>query len=70
MTSTRPISSLKYAITIGIAAAIGASAASPSWAATSWSSNVSETGWQSDLVNRPGCWTENGHDNWFPCQVH
>ena len=67
MTSTRP--SLKRTIAIGVGAAIAASAASPSLALTGRSTIATETGRQSDLVNRPGCWTESGYDGRFPCEV-
>jgi hypothetical protein len=39
------------------------------WTAPSRTDNASVTGYQSDLVNRPGCWTENGYDREFPCPV-
>ena len=51
-TSTRRVPFTR-AIAIGIAVTI---AAGPCWAAVI-SSNTSETGWQGELVNRPGCWT-------------
>ncbi len=69
MTASPRYASSFTAIAIGIVAAIGAAAASPSWAATGRSANASETGRQTDLVNRPGCWTESGYDGRFPCEL-
>ena len=39
------------------------------WTAPSRTDNAGVTGYQSELVNRPGCWTENGYDREFPCPV-
>ncbi len=68
-TSTRQTSSLKRGMAIGIATAIAASAPTPAWGAASRSNSATETGRQSDLVNRPGCWSESGYDNRIPCEV-
>jgi hypothetical protein len=68
MTTSTRRASFKRTIAIGIAAAIGAGSAGPCWAAVP-SNNAAETGWQSELVNRPGCWTEGGYDNRFACQT-
>ena len=62
MTSTRSFS--KWAIAIGICAA---GAASPAWALAGRSRTPTETGWQGDLVNQPGCWIESGYDGRYPC---
>jgi hypothetical protein len=66
--STRRASSLRQAAAIGIAAMIAAGAASPCRAAAS-PPNATETGWQNDLVNRPGCWTEGGYDGRYSCDI-
>ena len=63
MTSTRSFS--KCAIAMVICAA---SAASPAWALAGRSITAAETGWQSELVNQPGCWIESGYDGRFPCK--
>jgi len=68
MTASPRYASSFTAIAIGIVGAIGAAAASPSWAATS-SGSAAETGRQSELVNRPGCWTESGYDGRYPCEL-
>jgi hypothetical protein len=62
MTSTRSFS--KCAI---VMATCAASAASPAWALAGRSSTATETGWQGELVNQPGCWIESGYDGRFPC---
>jgi hypothetical protein len=69
MTTSTRRASFKRAIAIGIAAAIGAGTAGPCWAAVIPSNNSAETGWQSELVNRPGCWNEGGYDNRIACQT-
>ena len=75
MTSRQSVSCAKHAIAIGLAAALvaaaalAASAVSPAGAATRWANDASETGRQSDLVNRPGCWVETRNENRFPCDV-
>jgi hypothetical protein len=63
------VSASKHALTIGIAAAILASAVPTIWTVPSRTDNASVTGRQGDLVNRPGCWTENGYEREFPCPV-
>jgi hypothetical protein len=68
MTTSTQRASFKCAIAINIAAAIGVGTARPCWAAV-LSNNTAETGWQSELVNRPGCWIEGGYDNRFPCRT-
>ena len=65
--SARRASSLRYAIVI--AAAVAAGMASPCRAAASPPINAAETGWQSELVNRPGCWTEGGYDTRYSCDI-
>jgi len=65
-TSTRRVSFTR-AIAIGIAATIAAGTAGPCWAAVIPSNNSGETGWQGELVNRPGCWTG---ENRFPCDTY
>jgi hypothetical protein len=69
MTTSTRRASFKRAIAIGIAAAIAAGTAGPCWAAVTPSNNAAETGWQGELVNKPGCWTEGGYDNRFPCEM-
>ena len=66
-TSTRRASSFRHAIAIGIVVIITAGSTSLCSAATS--ASATETGWQSELVNKPGCWTEGGYDNRFPCEM-
>jgi hypothetical protein len=66
--TTRRAFSLRHAAAIGIAAAIMAGTAS-AWSVASPPAHASETGWQGELVNRPGCWTEGGYDNRYPCQA-
>ncbi len=68
MTTSTRRASFKRAIAIGIAAAIAAGMAGPCWAAAT-PSKAAETGWQSELVNKPGCWTEGGYDSRFACQT-
>jgi hypothetical protein len=58
MTTSTRRASFTGAITIGIAAAIAADTAGPCWTAVFPSNNAAETGWQGELVNRPGCWIE------------
>jgi hypothetical protein len=67
--SARRASSLRHATAMIIAAAIAAGTASPCWAATSPPANATETGWQNELVNRPGCWTEGGYDTRYSCDI-
>lgn len=67
--SARRASSLRHAAAMVIAAAIAAGAASPCRAASSPPINATETGWQNELVNRPGCWAESGYDTRYSCDV-
>ena len=62
-------SASKHAFTIGVAAAILASAVPTIWTVSARTDNASVTGHQGVLVNQPGCWTENGYDREFPCPV-
>jgi hypothetical protein len=63
------ISASKRAIVTGIAAAILVATAPVIWTVPGRTDNAAVTGHQGDLVNRPGCWTENGYDREFPCPV-
>ena len=54
-------SASKHALTIGVAAAILASAVPTIWTVPARTDNTSVTGHQGVLVNQPGCWTENGY---------
>lgn len=67
--SARRPSSLRHATALGIAATIAAATASPCWAAASPPTHATETGWQGELVNRPGCWTEGGYDGRYSCDM-
>jgi hypothetical protein len=69
MISTRRASSLRHAAAIAITATVVAGTASACSAAASSPLNVSVTGWQDELVNRPGCWTEGRYDNRYPCDA-
>jgi hypothetical protein len=60
---------LRHAIALGIAAAIAGGIADACRAAAHPPANVSETGWQGELVNRPGCWSPAGHDNPHTCEA-
>ncbi len=62
-------SALKHVLTIGVAATILASAEPTVWTVPGRTDNASVRGHQGDLVNQPGCWTENGYDREFPCPV-
>jgi hypothetical protein len=62
-------SALKHTLTIGVAVAILASAVPTVWTVPARTDNAGGTGHQGDLVNQPGCWTENGYDREFPCPV-
>ena len=63
------VSASKHALTIGVAAAILASAMPAIWTVPARTDNASVTGHQGVLVNQAGCWTENGYDREFPCPV-
>ena len=62
-------SASKHALTIGVAAAILASAVPTIWTVPARTDNASVTGHQGVLVNQPGCWTENGYEREVPCAV-
>jgi hypothetical protein len=62
-------SASKHALMAGIAALVLASAVPALWTAPGRTDNASVTGRQGDLVNHPGCWTENGYDSEVPCAV-
>jgi hypothetical protein len=62
-------SASKHALTIGVAAAILASAEPTIWTVPNRTDNASVTGHQGVLVNQPGCWTENGYEREVPCAV-
>jgi len=62
-------SALKHALMAGTMV-IALVAATPTiWTAPARTDNASVTGHQGDLVNQPGCWTENGYDREDPCAV-
>jgi hypothetical protein len=63
------VSTSKHALMSGIAAAILAATAPVIWTVPSRTDNATVTGRQGDLVNRPGCWTENDYDREVPCSV-
>ncbi|HXW27150.1 MAG TPA: hypothetical protein VEK73_20565 [Xanthobacteraceae bacterium] len=56
------------ATALGIAAAIAAPCAG-GWAAARPPAQTSETGAPTDLVNRPGCWSEAGADLRHSCEA-
>ena len=58
-------SASKCALIIGFALA----AAPAFWTAPARTDNASVTGYQGYLINRPGCWSENGYDGQLPCPV-
>jgi hypothetical protein len=62
-------SASKHALTIGVAAAILASAVPAIWTVSARTDNASVTGHQGVLVNQPGCWTENVYEREVPCAV-
>jgi len=64
-----PRSASKQALMTGIAAVTLATAAPSFWTAPARTDNASVTGHQGELINRPGCWTENGYDRELPCAV-
>jgi hypothetical protein len=66
--SVRPATSLQHAIAFGIAAVIALGTASACRAATH-PANASETGWQGELVNRPGCWSAASYDVRYACEA-
>jgi len=66
--SARRASSLPHAIAFAIAASIALGTAGASRAATH-PATASETGWQSELVNRPGCWNAGGYDVRYACEA-
>jgi hypothetical protein len=63
------VSASKHALMTAIAAAILAGTVPTIWSVPSRTDNATVTGHQGELVNRPGCWTENGYDREFPCPV-
>lgn len=66
--SVRRASFLRHAIALAIAGSIVIGIADACRAAPP-PANVSETGWQSELVNRPGCWSLASHDNPHSCEA-
>ena len=62
-------SASKRALMVGIAVVTLASTAPTIWTVPNRTDNASVTGYQGDLVNRPGCWTENGYDREVPCDI-
>jgi hypothetical protein len=67
--SVRRASFLRQAIALAIAAAIIIVIADAGHAAGHPPGNASETGWQSELVNRPGCWNLASTDNPHSCEA-
>jgi hypothetical protein len=67
--SARPATSLQHAIAFGIAAVIALGTAGACRAAAHPPANPSETGWQGELVNRPGCWSAGGYDIRYACEA-
>lgn len=67
-TSARALS-LQHAIALAVAAAIAAGTAGACRAATHPPAFASETGWQDELVNRPGCWSEGEYDHRDACEA-
>ena len=67
--SVRRASFLRHAIALGIAASIVIGIADACRAAAHPPANVSETGWQGELVNRPGCWGLASADNPHSCEA-
>jgi hypothetical protein len=59
----------KHVLMTAIVMTALAAAAPTIWTAPARTDNASVTGYQGDLVNRPGCWTENGYDREGPCDV-
>jgi hypothetical protein len=66
--SARRASSLQHAIAFGLAAVIALGTAGACRAAAH-PANASETGWQGELVNRPGCWSAGGDDIRYACEA-
>jgi hypothetical protein len=62
-------SASKHALMTGIVVVVLAAAAPAIWTVPARTDNGSVSGHQGDLVNRPGCWTENGYDHEDPCAV-
>ena len=59
----------KHALMTGIAMVTLAAAVPTIWTAPGRTDNASVTGYQGELVNRPGCWTEKGYDREVPCAI-
>jgi hypothetical protein len=66
--SARRASSLQHAIAFAIAAFVALGTAGACRAAAH-PATASETGWQSELVNRPGCWSAGGYDVRYACEA-
>jgi len=66
--STRLAFCLQDSIAIGTATWVAIGAAGPCLASTRPPANASETGWQGELVNRPGCWSEDRYSRNFDCR--
>jgi hypothetical protein len=62
-------SASKHALMTGAIVVVLAAATSTVWTAPARTDNASVTGRQGDLINQPGCWTENGYDHEDPCAV-
>jgi hypothetical protein len=57
------------ALMAAIAAVVLAGTEPAMWTVPGRTDNATVTGRQGDLVNQPGCWTENGYDREVPCAV-
>ena len=62
-------SASKHVLMAAIVVTALAAAAPTIWTAPARTDNASVTGCQGALINRPGCWSENGYDREFPCPV-
>jgi len=62
-------SASKHVLMTAIVVTALAAAAPTIWTAPARTDNASVTGYQGALINRPGCWSENGYDREFPCPV-
>jgi hypothetical protein len=62
-------SASRHAFMTGIAMVTLTAALPTIWTVPARTDNASVTGYQGELVNRPGCWTEQGYDREVPCAV-
>ena len=60
---------LQFALSLGLAAAIATAGARPARAATHPPTLASESGWQNELVNRPGCGSDGDYDTRPACEA-